>query len=299
MSFELTFVVPPDKDPPDPGRAEQVVAKLPHTKRQRAAKDCLWQYEYLNPETGVVSTFRCVTPQPAPTGVRGQRDSGLTAEIPFLCPTFMAREALPLVEQVGRALQLGAFTPSGDHVADCDAGRLQILWSDGNKRTLERFGLAEGRMPPYMPRERLDEMWRYMNARHVLETRYAAKGIYVPRIILLKNKLDRKQIFLTAMWAEMGPAVFPEVDAFVVGKPTKILGLFATGDSEPVVVRSEVVMEHVRPLLRQVDRPVAHQVLEDAERVRKPVLRGMGKVLTPPFTTFETMGVEELVDVQV
>lgn len=322
MSFELRYVLPQEKSPPDQAKIQAILAKLPHTKKwvepvdeeeertpgytlkkkEKAKSPFHWQYEYLNPETGVVCTFRHATPNPDTTQFRGQRDSGLTCVVPFLCPTFVAREALPIVEQVGRALNLGALTPSGELVPDSDAGRLQIVWTEGNRKTLERFGIASGQsMPPYFARERLDEMWRYMNARHTMETRYAAKGIYVPRIVLIRNKLDRKRIFLAAMWTEIAPAVIPpEVDAFVIGKPVKTLfGLLKTGDIEPVVVKAEVVMKHITPLLRNVDRPIPHRLLEDPAKARNPILKDMAKVLTPAFTTFETVAIEEVVDIQV
>lgn len=301
MSFELTYVLPIEKTPPAASRAEQVVSKLPNTTKQESPGEYLWHYEYLNPETGVVCNFRYKDPDPDNTKFRGHRDSGLKATLPFLCPTFVAREALPLVEQVGRALNLAAISPSGEVVPDSDAGRLQIIWTDGNRKTLERFGVAQGEMPPYFPRERLDEMWRYMNARHTLDTRYSAKGIYVPRIVLIRNKLDRKRIFMAAMWTDIAPAVFPpEVDAFVIGKPIKTLfGLLNSGEVEPVVVRGDLVMKHVTPLLRQVDRPIPHRLLEDVSKVKGPIMKDMGKGLAPNFLTFETVAIEEVVDVQV
>lgn len=300
MAFDLSFVVPPDSDAPDPARIEKYVAKIPLVEKQKDFKDGYWQYEYLNPETGVVCTFTCVKPVPGPAGLRGRRDAGFKVSLPFLCPTFMARETLPFVEALGRTLQLGVVTPAGDCVEDCDAGRLQVLWLEGNRRTLERFGTGQGRMPSFFPRERLDEMWRYMSARHSLETRYKAKGIYVPRVILLQSKLNRRLILLTAMWTELGPAVIPDVDAFVIGQPRKrLFGLLPSGAPVPVVVRAKVVMPLLEPLLRHVDRPIPHRILENAGKARKAILREMGKVLTPPFTNHETVGVEEVVDIQV
>lgn len=301
MSFELTYVVSLDKTPPSAARIEQVVAKLPYTTKQEQPGEFLWHYEYLNPETGVVASFRCKEPDPDTTAYRGMRDAGLKCIVPFLCPTFVAREALPMVEQVGRALNLAVISPSGEVVADADAGRLQIIWTDGNRKTLERFGVAQGEMPPYFPRERLDEMWRYMNARHTLDTRYSAKGIYVPRIVLIRNKLDRRKINMACMWTEIAPAVFPpEVDAFVIGKPIKTLfGLLNSGEVEPVVVRGDAVYRHVTPLLRMVDRPIPHRLLEDVSKVKGPILKDMGKVLCSPFLTYETVAIEEVVDVQV
>ena len=52
MSFEIAFVAPPDKESPSPDRMEQAVARLPHTTKEEDIKDCVWQYEYVNPETG-------------------------------------------------------------------------------------------------------------------------------------------------------------------------------------------------------------------------------------------------------
>jgi hypothetical protein len=300
LSFEIAFVAAPDKETPDPERMEQAVARLPHTTKEEDAKDCVWQYEYVNPETGVICTFSYSPPGPVPYGVKRRNESGLTATLPLLCPTFIAREALPVVEQLGKALRLGTLSPSGDFVEDCDAGRLQVIWSESNRLTLERLGLGQGRLPPYFPRERLDEMWRYMSARKILETRYSAKGIYVPRVILIQNKLDRKRTYMASMWSEMGPAVFPEVDAFVIGKPVKtLLGLVTTGEITPVVVKAEIVMKHVEPLLRTVDRPIVHRLLEDSTSVQGPIQKDIAKVLAAPLRNFETLGVEEVVDAKV
>jgi hypothetical protein len=300
LSFEIAYVVPSGKTAPDVIRMEMAISKLPHTTRDEEPQDCEWGFEYLNPETGVTCSFRYAAPAPVGFAAGRPRESGLRASLPLMCPTFIGREALPIVEQLGRALNLGALLPSGDYVEDCDAGRLQVIWTESNRMTTERLGIGTGRLPPYFSRERLDEMWRYMSARRLLETRYSAKGIYVPRVILIQNKLDRKQTFMAAMWAEMGPAVFPEVDAFVIGKPIKtLLGLVNTGEFTPVVVRAETVMKHVEPRLRQVDRPIAHRILEDAGPVQGPILKSMNDVLTPPFRNFETLGVEEVVDSRV
>ncbi len=300
MSFEIAFVAPPDKENPDPDRMEQAVARLPHTTKEEDVKDCVWQYEYVNPETGVICTFSYSPPGPVPYGVKKRNESGLTATLPLLCPTFIAREALPVVEQLGKSLHVGVLSPSGDYIEDCDAGRLQVIWTESNRLTLERLGLGQARLPPYFPRERLDEMWRYLSARKTLETRYSAKGIYVPRVILIQNKLDRRRSFMASMWSEMGPAVFPEVDAFVIGKPVKtLLGLVSTGEITPVVVRAEIVMKHVEPLLRVVDRPIRHRLLEDASPIQSRILKDMDSILTLPLRNFETLGVEEVVDAKV
>jgi hypothetical protein len=298
LSFEVSYVVPSDKTAPDVSQMEMAISKLPYTTREEDPQESEWGFEYLNPETGVTCSFRYAAPSPTGFAAGRPRESGLKASLPLMCPTFIGRETCPIVEQLGRSLNLGALLlASGDYIEDCDAGRLQVIWNESNRAATEKLGIGTGRLPPYFPRERLDEMWRYMNARKLLETRYSAKGIYVPRVILIQNKLDRKQTFMAAMWAEMGPAVFPEVDSFVIGKPIKtLLGLINTGDFIPVVVRAKTVMKHVEPRLRHVDRPIAHRILENAGPVRGPILRSMNDVLTPPFRNFETLGVEEVVD---
>jgi hypothetical protein len=114
-------------------------------------------------------------------------------------------------------------------------------------------------------------------------------------VILVRNKLQKTQLWRAAMWTDMGPAVVPEVDAFVLDKEKKVLGLFSSGESLPVVVKAPLVLEVIRPYLRTVDRPLPHRVLEDVS-VKSRIQREISKVLATPFSYFETVSVDEVVD---
>lgn len=299
MSFDISFLVSMEAPIPDTITLQQWLQKLPHLDSVEPGEGVLWRYDYLNPETGV--SFALMYRQPESSPIRNRAwDTGLTASVPTLCPTFVARESMMVIAQLAKQTSMWVYLPSGDMLKTCEASQLQTLWSDINQKTLTRFSADSKNAPRYFPQEQLDEMWHYLNARQALLKRYSAKNVYVPKVILVRNKLDKRQIFRAAMWSEVNPTVIPTVDAYVITRPkTLLFGLIPGASTITVVVRSEVLQDIIEPCLREATTPIPHRLLEDTSGIKMKIFRRLRDSLQLRFQDFETLTVDEVVDVKV
>lgn len=300
MSFDLSFMISTEYNVPDPELLKTAVAALPNMIPVEEPRGCEWQIDYLNPDTGVSCEFSWVKPDTQAINFKAW-DTGLKAVVPTMCPTFVARECMPIIEKFTRLSSLWVYTPNGEILERCDASQLQMMWVEMNRRTAARMGnSAAGRNAPhYFPQEQLDAMWSYANARNQLTKRYQALNIYVPRSLILRNKLDRRQMYRAMMWADMEPTVYPDVDAFVISRPNKLIfNRFPSGDSELFVVRRESIEDILKPNVREATRPFPHRLIENTSSIRLPIFRKLFDTLQLRFRNFETVNVEEVIDIK-
>ncbi|MGM9998778.1 MAG: hypothetical protein ACI38Q_05240 [Candidatus Bruticola sp.] len=301
MGFDLDLLVSTSETRPTPEELKQQVAALsPNIEfSEGGARGALWSAEYINPETLVSFDFVCKAPG---SGVINfcAYETGLSVSVPCVCPSFIARESLPILAQFCKNTKYWVYTPNGQVIEKPDGAQLQVLWNEQNKRTIHRMSMGDDELPHYFPPEQMDAMWSYANARSQLTKRYNGRGIYVPRIVLLRNKLSRQQIFRSIFWTEMEPTVLPDIDAVVLSKPGKLIfGRFPAGEAENVVVRFSQIEDIIGPYIKTAVRPFEHRIVEDTASFRLPVMRRLMEILPGKHRNFETVDPEEVIDIQV
>lgn len=263
------------------------------------ARGAFWQAEYMNPETLSSFLFTCKPPKETIVNFCA-REVGLSASIPSPSATYVAREAVQVLADFACKNKLIVYTQGGNMLENPDPSQIQILWNNSCKKILQRLSVTGAEMPTYFSMEQLDAMCRYAHARPQLVKRYDGRGINVPRVVLIRNKLARHQVFRSIIWSEMEPIVYPEVDVVVISRPSKLIfGRFPAGDTENVVVRVSTIAELIKPCIRTASRPFEHQIIEDASAVRLPVLKRIMDMLPSRYRMFETVTPDEVVDIKV
>ncbi len=301
MGFDMDFLVSTADPRPTPEELKEKVAAIsPNIEfTEGGARGALWSAEYINPETLVSFEFVCKAPNPGVINFSAY-ETGLSVSVPCVCPTFIARESMPILAQFAKQTKYWIYTPNGQVIEKPDGAQLQVLWNDQNKRTIHRMSMGDDELPHYFPMEQMDAMWRYANARSQLTKRYEGRGIYVPRIVLIRNKLSRQQIFRSIFWTEMEPTVLPDIDAVVLSKPGRLIfGRFPAGEPENVVVRFSQIEDIVGPYIKTAVRPFEHKIIEDTAPFRLQIMRRLLELLPAKHRNFETVNPEEVVDIQV
>ncbi len=298
MSYEIDVLIPTDRPVPSAEELKEAVLTMPNIEEGHPSKDILWQYDYLNPDTSVSFSFRYQRPTTECIQRRAW-DTGLQIVIPTVCPTFVARESFPIVEQLAKRYRLSLYLPSGEILDTCEASQLQTTWTDINRKAIMRMSnQPNAKQPFYFPQEQLDEMWRYLSARPAMLKRYSPLGVYVPRVLLMRNKLNRRIIYRTAMWADLAPSVIPDVDAFIINKPQSLLfNMFPRGEMVPVFVHSDLINDIIAPYLREANRPITHKLIENTSSVKLQIYRKLLGRLNFLLHDYETAYIEEIVDV--
>ncbi|MBQ7567932.1 hypothetical protein IJT17_03925 [bacterium] len=269
MSYDIDILVSTERNIPTPEELKAAINTMPMIEEGKPPKGYIWQLDYLNPDTSVTFAFRYQTP----TNDLIQRrawETGLQISIPTTCPTFVARESFPVVAQFAKKFQIWLYLPNGEVLEQCDASQLQRTWTDINRRTVNRVSnLPVHKQPFYFPQEKLDEMWRYLSSRPALLKRYSPLGVYVPRVMLLRNKLNKKKVYRAAMWADLDPSVIPDVDIFIINKPSKLtFGRFPGGEYTPVIVHRDLIDPIIEPFLRDATRPIPHKLIENTKTLK-------------------------------
>lgn len=297
--FEVEYLVPADAAVPSPQELHREVEAISqHVEfSEGGARGALWSAEYSNPETLVTFTFICSPPAQEVIDCDGATasPSGLRALIPCTCPTFVARESLPIVVKLATRGCYWLSISVGKIIKRPNTSHLLTEWTEINRQTCRQARL-EGNLYS-LPLEQTDGLWHYANARQQLIKRYASLSLAVPRISLLRDKNARDQVYRTIFWTEQGPTVIPGIDALILSKPGRLLfGRFPIGEPENVVVRLEDIQDLLSPHWRSADRPFTHLVLEDPSPLRLPLMRRLIELQPPKYTNFETVPFQEIVD---
>lgn len=296
----MEFLVSTGEKRPDPDQLKKALAdSIPGIEfSEGGAREALWTADFVNPETLVSFSFRCGKPSGNVINFCAY-ETGLSVSVPCTSLTYVSRESMPVIANFAKKAGLWIYPPNGQIIEKPDGDQLHIMWTDLNRRTLVRMSLGNDTMPFYFPLEQTDAMWNYANARPMLSKRYEGRGIYVPRILLIRNKLSRNQVYRAIFWTDFVPTVWPDIDAVVLSKPGRLIfGRFPAGEPENVVVRINSIEELIEPCIKSVSRPFEHKIIEDASSVRLPIMRKLVDTLPPKYRNFETVNPEELVDVQ-
>ena len=299
MGFDMDFLVSTANPRPTSEELKEKVAAIsPYIEiTEGGARGALWSAEYINPETLVSFEFVCKNPGSEIINSKAY-ETGLNVSVPCVCPTFIARESMPILAKFANNSQLWLYAPNGQVIEKPDGAQLRILWNDQNKRTIQRMSIGDDELPHYFPMEQMDAMWRYANARSQLTKRYEGRGIYVPRIVLIRNKLSRKQIFRSIFWTEIEPTVLPDIDALVLSKPGRLIfGRFPAGEPENVVVRFDQIEDIIEPYIKTATRPFEHRIIEDTAPFRLQIMRRLLELLPAKHRNFETVDPEEVIDI--
>ena len=300
MSYDIDLLVSTYREVPTSEQLKQAVHTMSLIEDGKPPKGYMWQLDYLNPDTGVTFAFRY---QPPPADCIQQRawDTGLQISIPTTCPTFVAREALPVVTEFCKKFELWLYLPSGEVLERYEASQLLTTWVEINKRTVSRTSNLPSKFQPFFfPQEKLDAMWRYLSARPALLKRYSSLGVYVPRVVLMRNKINKRVVYRTAMWADLEPSVIPDVDAFIINKPAKItFGRFPGGEYSPVFVLRDTIEAIIKPHMRHAERPIPHELLENTRSLKLPIYKEMDKRLNFLLHDYETANIEDTIDIAI
>ena len=109
---------------------------------------------YRHPDTGV--DFGLTLWPTNQEDVKGYQDTGLHFVINYVRPSFYALEAMPIIAEMARSLDLLAINPQDADAATtpqpCDADRLIETWSQANAQAFKVFGAAQ--RVPAMTRDR-------------------------------------------------------------------------------------------------------------------------------------------------
>lgn len=298
MSYDIDLLISSDREVPSSEQLKQAVHTMSFIEDGKPPKGYVWQLDYLNPDTGVTFAFRYQAP---PEELISQRawDTGLQISIPTTCPTFVARESLPIVTDFCKKFQLWLYLPNGGILERYEATQLLTTWIEINRRTISRAtNMPSNFQPFYFPQDKLDAMWRYQASRPALLKRYSSLGVYVPRVVLMRNKINKHVVYRTSMWTDLSPSVIPDVDAFVINKPAKLtFGRFPSGEYSSVFVPRDTIEAIIKPYLRRADRPIPHELIENTRSIKVPIFKELSQHLNFPLHDYETANIEDTIDV--
>ena len=298
MSYDINVLVGQEQPILSSDEFRNTIEQLPLIDALKPKSGYAWELSYQNPDTGVYFSFLYKTPSDKLK--RNMLDTGLQIKIPCPSPTFVAKESFPVVVQLAAKLNLSLLLPSGDLLEKYNADQLQVMWSECNRFFVKRMARGESSLKPfYFPKKTMDAMWQYLAARPALLNRYNPLNIYVPRILLLRHKHNRFNIYRTAVWSDLCPSVIPDVDAFIIGQPEQILfGHFPRGDFKPVFVAKSVIEEVIQPYLKTIRVPFEHQIIENTKHLKLPVYKTLAGLLNFSMHDYESADLEEIIDIK-
>ena len=140
-----------------------------------------------------------------------RRKAGLVFEMALIRPGFFALEAMPLVADFCRQSNLRIK----DATSAPDASTLVDEWHRENQHAVHRNAGGAPRLS--VPREKSVEWWKYQRQRAALERDLVREDVFVPSILVLKEKL-RLDLFFAVAWTQAIPIVLPRVDQIIVDR---------------------------------------------------------------------------------
>ena len=282
---------------------DELFAGIPHIERHPSAPDAV-TYHYENPDTVVYLTFDY--------GREGDDESGgcpgepvLAFNINLARPTFFALEAMPVVTEVARHLELDTADPQEEESSQQPStDDLINRWIRGNEWAI-RSALSSGQVRigegefvrAYASRERLDYWWHWTRNRATIAQALAGDDVFVPtRIFLMAPKMDTDAVMASA-WPIFIPTVFPEVDHILLGLAARgFLGLTSKS------VKGLVPFAQVRAILgsdlEQVEQPVRHYLYR-RHPPRPEVTTSTGALELLPLKQYQALSPDSIVDVKV
>jgi hypothetical protein len=167
---------------------------------------------YRNPATGVRAGFEVEDPADLDGRLpAGSKAVGLGFRLPWLRPSFFAREALPvLVELAERfGLVVAADEADGGNLEPrlASSQGLVEVWQAGNRAAVRR---DQSRLP-YMSPERSDRWWRYQLHKAELHRRLG-EDVFVPTLVAVAEGRRTDDLRLHITWTDAVPLVLPECD---------------------------------------------------------------------------------------
>jgi hypothetical protein len=167
---------------------------------------------YRNPDTAVMAGFEVEEPADlSPRLPAGLQAAGLGFRLPWLKPSFVAREAVPvLVELVDHfKLMVATDIPNGQKLEPMLVSETALieLWNAGN---VEAIRSAPSPIP-YMRPGRSDRWWLYQSQKAQLH-RQLGEDVFVPTLVAIAPGRRTDDLLLHITWTDGIPLVLPECD---------------------------------------------------------------------------------------
>lgn len=226
MSFDLAFYTSAPEDLTPERLAEEIAAVLGPAATAEASPSGTPIWNCKSPETGV--TFRLEYHTPATSSFAhakdGSRFSGLTVNVNYVRPKFVGIEALASAGAL--AGRLGLLIPdprtppkSGEpiSVVKTEPALMNLTieqWMEGNRWAINNAHKLTSNRPPFLDPERSMYFWRFQRMRQQIQKSVGNKAI-VPssRVIRMASS---GEVVLMSDWANGLPAVFPQVEVFLL-----------------------------------------------------------------------------------
>ncbi len=239
------------------------------------------------------------------SGDEGFVNSGLSANLKYVRPSFFAHEAMPLFEQLARSLDLRVEDPqdeSADGPIVADAQRLIASWEHANELAV-RSVIHQGAKLGYMPRERALAWWRTMQEFGLfgerLEQRLGTADLFIPTPLPALRAGDI-EVYRTSILNPGVAQVLPECEYFDVLRPRRHRFMPWREDPQQEPEHGWLAAERVLTILGERLEPLPgspdhHLVLPEARATETRNL--FNKEQLEPQSTFRSVSLQAVVDV--
>lgn len=295
MSFDLFFCSP------NAGRInfESVVAWATEYKPFVRKENQLW---YSNEDTGVYFSldFEPIEPEsPEDSSIpQGYFDSGLSFDLNFNRPSFFAKEAMPLVENLAKRFSLWVFDPQSEKSSithEVEEESLIDSWLRSNQRAIQT--LTQHEQGTYEPLRMQTAsslyLWRYNSNKKSIEHKYSEE-LYTPSLVPVFRK-GSKLVERAFTCTQGVPTVVPDSEwVFLVRGKKGVFGL--KKKAEVGVVSRQTFDEVFRGCISELEDevPPLKQIRhENVEKVSQ-LLASFKRML--PRADLEISGLDAFVD---
>jgi hypothetical protein len=152
-----------------------------------------------------------------------------------------------------------------------DAESLLHSWLDHNRRAISALLQQNAAHREHMPTAKSLRMWRYMSHKKDLEQRLAAEDIFVPKIVPLQHKQERK-LELGFVCSEGVYCLVPAVDWVFIVRPKKRF-FKSKADTEIGIISYPTFLELMGHLLRPFDDDDLKQIKQECAEEMTGIIR--------------------------
>jgi hypothetical protein len=237
MSYDLYFYKKSNSELTLQDIEEYIDANIPHTETDESGQRLYW-----NDATEAHFALDFADDDEEDDICKENPDfetTGLSFSINFIRPYYFGLEIFPIIEEMVEKLDLYVFNPqnSGDDETPQKYRKdeLRLDWSERNDRITIR--MQDQINPIYFPREKLNQIWKYLYGREELQKRLG-ENVYASGYFFLQNRKDGK-ISTATTWTEHIPVVLPPVDYVIIQKRYK--RFFKTVKEDGLVTYSELM----------------------------------------------------------
>lgn len=265
MSFDLAFYTTDPAGLSKERIAQEVAAVLGKAATPGTTPGGTPMWSYKSEETGV--TFRLEYTDPAASnfapgviaGGGGAKFSGLAVNVNYVRPRFVGIESLASAGAV--AGRLGLLMPdprtpakAGEPVSvvKTEPPTMNLMierWMEGNRWAINNAQKLTGKRPPFLDPERSMYFWRFQRMRGGIQKAVGTSAI-VPSSRVIRM-MGSGEVVLMSDWANGFPAVFPQVEVFLLIEAKSMNDPSAKAAWTP----AREVIDRMAPIMSRFEQP--------------------------------------------